>query len=96
MAQEPNGTTPSPDPSGRRTGDGDGRDTRDIVRLVVLVVGLILLVAFVIGNSNSVDVNFLFFSHRSSLIWVILISALLGVVIDRLVILVNKRRKARK
>jgi len=69
------------------------RDTREIVRLVVFGVGLVLLIAFVVGNSNSVNVNFVFFSHSSSLIWVILISALLGVLVDRLVIMLGKRRK---
>lgn len=72
------------------------RETRDIVRLVLLALGVVLLVAFIVGNSSSVRVNFVFFSHSSSLIWVILISVLLGVVVDRLVIALGKRRRSRK
>ena len=87
MAQEPQ------DPGAPSEGK---RETREIVRLAVFGLGLILLIAFVVGNSASVRVNFVFFSHESSLIWVILIAALLGVAIDRLVIAVGKRRKAKR
>ena len=72
------------------------RDTREVVRLVVFGLALILLIAFIIGNSASVKVNFVVFDTRASLIWVILISALLGVLVDRLVIVVDRRRKARE
>jgi hypothetical protein len=37
-----------------------------------------------------------FFKTDTSLIWVILISAFLGVLVDRLVIMLGRRRKARK
>ena len=72
------------------------RETREVVRLVVFGLGLILLIAFIVGNSSSVKVNFVFFSHQASLIWVILIAALLGVLIDRLVIALGKRRKSKR
>ncbi len=72
------------------------RDTRQIVRLVAYAVGLLLLIAFIVGNSSSVRVNFVFFSHSASLIWVIVIAAVLGVLVDRLVIALGKRRRSRK
>ena len=72
------------------------RETRDIVRLVVFGVALLLLIAFIIGNSATVKVNFVFFDTRASLIWVILISAVLGVLVDRLIIALGKRRRARR
>jgi uncharacterized integral membrane protein len=75
---------------------GRRRDNRDIVRLVVFAVGLVLLIAFVVGNSTTVKVNFVVFSTRASLIWVILISAVLGVFVDRLAIAIARRRKARR
>ena len=87
MAQEPKAPGP---PSERK------RETREIVRLAGFGLGLILLIAFVVGNSSSVPVNFVFFSHESSLIWVILIAALLGVAIDRLVIALGRRRRSKK
>jgi uncharacterized integral membrane protein len=89
MAEQPQSPAPGA-PSPKK------RETRDIVRLVLLVVGLVLLVAFIVGNSASVKVNFVFFSHYSSLIWVIIISVLLGVAIDRLVIALARRRRSKQ
>ncbi len=68
-------------------------ETREIVRIVVAVVALILLIAFVLDNSQTVKVGFVFFSARVSLIWVLLIAAVLGALVDRLVILLGQRRK---
>ena len=69
------------------------RETRDVVRLVAAGIGLIVLVAFVLDNSQTVKVGFVFFSTELSLIWVLLIAAVLGAVVDRLVILLRQRRK---
>jgi uncharacterized integral membrane protein len=40
-----------------------------------------------------VNVGFVFFDTRISLIWVLLIAAVLGALVDRLVILLRQRRK---
>jgi len=77
---------------GRRTRGAKG-DNREIIRLVVGGLGLVLLIAFVVGNSNDVKVNFIFANATTSLIWVILVSAVLGVLVDRLIIAIGKRRK---
>ncbi len=69
------------------------RDNRDITRLVVFGLGLIVLIVFVIRNSTPATVDFIAFHTHASLIWVILISAVLGVFVDRLAIAVGKRRK---
>ena len=69
------------------------RETRDIVRIVVAVVALVLLIAFVLDNSQTVKVGFVFFSTRISLIWVLLIAAVLGALVDRLIIILGQRRK---
>ncbi len=69
------------------------RETREIVRLAVAGIALVLLIAFVLDNSQTVKVGFVFFSTRLSLIWVLLIAALLGALVDRLVILLRERRK---
>jgi uncharacterized integral membrane protein len=74
----------------------DKRDNREIIRLVVFGLALVLLIAFIIGNSKDVKVNFVFFHTSTSLIWVILVSAVLGVLVDRLVIALGKRRKKNK
>jgi uncharacterized integral membrane protein len=72
------------------------RDIKDIVRLIVFGLGLVLLIAFIIGNSATIKVNFVFFDARASLIWVILLSAVLGLLVDRLIIAVGRRRKGGK
>jgi len=69
------------------------RDNREIVRIVVAVVGLALLVAFVLDNSKTVRVGFVFFNANVSLIWVLLIAAFLGALVDRLIIILRQRRK---
>ncbi|MGA2838481.1 MAG: LapA family protein [Acidimicrobiales bacterium] len=69
------------------------RGNRDIARLVVYGVGLLLLIAFILRNSTPATVDFLVFHTHASLIWVILISAVLGVFVDRLAIAIAKRRK---
>ena len=85
---QPVGTPPSAK-GGRR------RSNREVARLVVAGVGLILLIAFVLDNSQTVSVGFVFFSTKLSLIWVLLIAALLGALVDRLVIYLSQRRKRR-
>ncbi len=72
---------------------GRRRSNREVVRLVVAGVGLILLIAFVLDNSQTVKVGFVFFNTQISLIWVLLIAALLGALVDRLVIYLSQRRK---
>jgi uncharacterized integral membrane protein len=74
----------------------DKSDKREIIRLVVFGLALVLLIAFIVGNSKDVKVNFVFFHTSTSLIWVILVSAVLGVLVDRLVIALGKRRKKGK
>lgn len=77
-------------------GDADQgqRDPRRIARLVGAVVIVALLVAFVLDNSQSVKVGFVFFSSTVPLIWVLLITILFGMLADRLVIW--RRRQGRK
>jgi uncharacterized integral membrane protein len=72
------------------------RDVREIARLVIGAAGLVLLIAFVVGNSNDVRVNYIFGHATTSLIWVILVAALLGVLVDRLIIAIGKRRKKQR
>ena len=65
--------------------DRKRRDNREIVRIVVAVVALALLVAFVLDNSRTVRVGFVFFNANVSRIWVLLIAAFLGAMVDRLI-----------
>jgi uncharacterized integral membrane protein len=84
--------------SAQSRGDGSRpvkRDPREIARIVAAVVALALLIAFVLDNSQTVRVGFVFFNANVSLIWVLLIAAFLGALVDRLVILLGQRRRKR-
>lgn len=62
-------------------------------------IGLLILlaayvIAFVIGNSDEASVNFIFAEATTSLIWVILLSVLVGLISGVLVSQVHRRRQA--
>jgi uncharacterized integral membrane protein len=65
-------------------------------RLYVLLVGLALVVAYIIGfivaNSDRVSVNFVFFDARTSLIWLILLCFGSGLVAGVLLSQLYRRR----
>jgi uncharacterized integral membrane protein len=69
------------------------RDTKEIARLVGAAVILIYLIAFIVENSQSVEVHFVFWTAHVSLIWALLIAAVLGVALDRLVIYRRRQRQ---
>lgn len=71
------------------------RDRREVARIVAALVALALLIAFVVDNSQTVRVGFVFTSADVSLIWVLLIAAFLGAGVDRLVVLLGQRRRKR-
>jgi uncharacterized integral membrane protein len=74
---------PPPDPDGQAT---KRRRNQDLSRLVAAAVIVGLLVAFVIDNSHSTKVGFVFFSKTVPLIWVLLVTAVLGMFADRLLV----------
>jgi len=65
-------------------------------KLWLSLAGLILLaayvIAFVAGNDNEVSVDFIFFAATTSLIWVILLSLVVGFVAGMLVSQLYARR----
>jgi uncharacterized integral membrane protein len=68
------------DPKGPRREGIDERQARQIGLVAAVVLAVVLLLVFVIENSDSVSVSFVFFSADISLIWVIVLSALVGAV----------------
>lgn len=65
-------------------------------KLWVALGGLVLVaayaVAFVVANDTEVDVSFVVFSARTSVIWVILLSLAIGLVAGALVAQLYRRR----
>ncbi len=75
-------------------GEKGSPDRHDqLAKLVLAAVLIGLLVAFIVGNSERVRVSFVFFHSRSSLIWVLVITNLLGFLAGYLV---HGRLDARK
>jgi uncharacterized integral membrane protein len=61
-----------------------GRSNREVTRAGAGLVLLALLIVFVLKNTNEVKVSFVFFDHRTRMIYVLIVTALVGVVLDRL------------
>ena len=61
------------------------RSGRNTARLVVLGIAVILLVWFALANSARVEVDFIIFDRDARLIYVIIVSAVLGAIIGALV-----------
>ena len=60
------------------------RDSREVARLVGALVLLALLIAFVIDNTRDVKIGFVFFDHNTRMIYVLIVTAVVGVLLDRL------------
>lgn len=60
------------------------RSTADTARIAGVVVVLLLLLLFALDNRDSVRVGFVFADHETPLIWVIVVTAALGVLLGRL------------
>jgi uncharacterized integral membrane protein len=76
-------------------GDRSGLQPKEIARLVVAALVAILFIAFIVDNSNTVAVGFVFFGSDVPLIWVLVVTFILGVVIDRLIISARARHRRR-
>jgi len=88
MTELHNQVSPSPASSPGR----GSRERRDVLRAVAVLVLLAALVAFVLKNSEEVTVSFVFFDAHVRLIWVFLVTAIVGGVLDRLVLWWSRRR----
>ena len=77
--------------------DEDRFDRRWQPRLWASLAALVLIggyvIGFIVSNTHDVDVNFLFASPRTSLIWVILLSLAIGLVAGVLVSQLYARRR---
>jgi uncharacterized integral membrane protein len=86
-----------PDAAGPIT-KGPGDDTFQ-PRLWLTIGGLLLvlayLVAFVVANSDTVKISFVFYSTRTSLIWLILLGVVAGLVGGILLSQLMRRRGRR-
>ena len=66
------------------------------IALVLAVVVAVFLVIFVLRNGDTVNIDFMVFEWETTIRWLIFISVVLGVLLDRLVGWWWRRRKRRK
>jgi len=78
------GGHPKEDLMSSTQGNQPKRDRKRDVRLVVMTLAAVLLIWFVVGNSQKVEIHFWITSANTSLIVVILISAALGAILGML------------
>ena len=71
----------------------DEQRRRELVRLAGAVAIVLLLIAFVLDNSRLVTVGFVVTERRVRLIWVLVVTALLGAGADRLLGAAWRRRR---
>ena len=82
-------------------GDQEVGLTKSEIRWIIGAVIAILFGIFIAQNADETKIDFLFFSLQIRLIWVFLICALLGAIIDRLlqrrgVLPTTRRRRAKE
>ena len=80
----------------RRRPDGPIEDWQP--RLYAILIGLVLIVAYVIAfiikNSDRVKIDFVFFSTRTSLIWLIILLLAIGSIVGVLLSQLYRRRRS--
>lgn len=63
----------------------------DNTRLIIAGVAVLLLLWFMVANSHRVKINWWIFDRESRLIYVIIVSAVLGAIVDRLFLAHKKK-----
>ena len=77
MTDAPQPETPPADKHARRFAR-HGRGARLYATVGLLVAMLVILVALVVDNTRSVELSWVFGSGHASLIWIIVVSAIVG------------------
>ena len=70
----------------------DEHRRRELIRLAGALALVLVLVAFVVDNRHSVRVGFVVTDRRVPLIFVLLVTAVLGAVLDRLLRWKHRRK----
>ncbi len=73
-----------------------GQKTKRLIALGIIALAVIWLIAFISNNSETVRVSFVFGHASMSLIWVMLICAVLGVVLALAIRRLASRRQPRR
>jgi uncharacterized integral membrane protein len=68
------------------------RSKREAARIILGVVLAALLIAFVVDNTGRVKVGFVFADRSTRLIYVLVVTAAIGVILDRLWMRARRKR----
>jgi uncharacterized integral membrane protein len=85
---EPAGT-PEPGPPRRN-------EARSWLIVIALALVLAYLITFAVQNTHKVPIHWVFGTTHSALIWVILVTLILGVIVGALARLYGRRRRSAK
>jgi uncharacterized integral membrane protein len=69
------------------------RSTSSYARMAVAAIITVILVIFVVDNLEQVRVSFVFFKSDVGLIWVLIATAVLGGLVDRMLVWRGRRRR---
>jgi uncharacterized integral membrane protein len=73
----------------------EGSDARDAAQVIGIVVLVALVIAFVVDNTRRVKVGFVFGDREARLIYVLVVTFVLGILVDRLWQHWRRRRRER-
>ena len=88
--------TPTPAPSPAAKPKSAGRGSASNVKLVVIGIVALFAILFIVLNTHSAKVNFVFGSTKISVIWVILLSIGLGFVLGLWFPSLRRRRRGKQ
>lgn len=72
--------------------DAPQRSRSESTQVIIAVVALIAVIWFAFANRHRVNISWWFFDRQSRLIYVIIVSAILGALADRFLLARLKRR----
>jgi uncharacterized integral membrane protein len=76
--------------------DDDGKEParkeENVTRLVIGIVILVVVAAFVIANIRTVKVGYVFGSYKTPLIFVLIVTFVLGALVDRLLVIRGRNK----
>jgi uncharacterized integral membrane protein len=87
---------PGPKPEHQEMDHVLRRRRRRAIRGLVILAVAVLVIAFVIQNSQRVTVHFWFFTHKARLIWVVIACLVAGIVLGYLLGVPERRARRRR
>ena len=78
MSAEPPVTEPTPEESRRERLQRHGRHARAYGATALLVLAVVVIVALIVANTKQVRISWVVGHSRASLVWIVVVAALVG------------------